>query len=355
MARAKGFQGIVGIKKATTWGTEVVPASGDGVEVTSLGVNGGLELVGDEQMTGAITAKPSSSGNHKFDVDLSSAIRYEGLETLVALFMGTAGAPTTVDTTAKQHVIKLKADHDGIFSTVAYEYLKDTKVGVLPSVKWNSLEISGKQGERLMLNMKGMANTWTNSSGTNTTTSIDSVTLSSNRLYAMFGDVAFKMNDQSGGSLASTPIYVQGFTLSMERPIKDNVTTEFSNKTSEPLASGFATAKLKLDFAVAADGTGGNELFQADQLAGTAKKAKLEFTSTTLAGSATQMFQWLIWMPYVQILSGEKITPKEPGAIAWSIDCELHHVTTVPTGWTSGYLDAVVFDMFTQRSTDALA
>lgn len=355
MARTKGFQGIVGIKKASTWGTEVVPASGDGIEVISLSPSGGLELVADEQITGKVTAKPSSSGNHKFDVELTTAIRYEGLEVLLALFMGTAGAPSTVDTTGKQHVLKPKDDIDGIFSTVAYEYLKDTKVGVFPSVKWTSIEISGKQGERLMLKAKGMANTWTDSSGSNDTTTIDSVTLPSNRLYAMFGDVTFKMNDQSGGSLASAPIYIQAFTLTMERPTKENVSTEFGNKTSEPLASGFAPFKLHLEFPVAQDGTGGNVLFQADQLAGTAKKAKIEITSTTLAGAATQYFQWLIWMPCVQILSGDKVAPRDPGAQAWGFDCELHHVGTIPTGFTSGYTDAVTIDIFSQRSTDALA
>ena len=33
MARAKGFQGIVGRKKGATWNTAVVPAALDGIEV----------------------------------------------------------------------------------------------------------------------------------------------------------------------------------------------------------------------------------------------------------------------------------------------------------------------------------
>jgi hypothetical protein len=355
MARAKGFQGIVGVKKAATWGTEVVLGATDGLEVESLDVNAGADLIPDNQLTGVVTMKPSSLGNLKVDVTLKTALRYEGLEVLTALVMGTAGAPTTVDTTAKQHVLKFKNDFDGIFSTLAYEYLKDTKVGVVPGLKWNKLKISGKQGERLMFEASGIGDTWSDASATNTTTTIDTITLSANRLYAVYRDVTFLLNDQTAGSLAATPIYIQGFSLEIERPHDQNVTTERGNKTSEPLPSGFATGKLTLDFSVAQDGTGGNVLFLADQIAGTAKKAKIEITSTTLAGSATQMFQWFIWMPYVQFSPVAKPSPSQPGAISWSQEAELHHVGTIPTGFTATYVDMVTIDQFTQRTTDALA
>lgn len=355
MARAKGYQGIVGLKKGATWGTDAVPASGDGLEVESLTVNGGAELIPDNQLTGSVTTKPSSIGNHKLDVEINTAYRYEGLETLLALFLGTAGSPSTVDTSAQQHVLKPKADVDGIFGTIAYEYLKDALVGVLPSVKFTSLTINGKQGERVMVNIKGMADTFTDASSNNTTTTIDSVTLPSAREYATFSQVAWLMNDQSAGSLASAPIYVNEFEITLERPHADNVTTERGNKSSEFLPSGFMTGKGKIGFSVAANGTGGNALFLADQMAGTAKKAKLTITSPTLAGAATQYFGLNVWMPYLQLLPGAKPTPSAPGAISWTQDFELHHVGTIPTGFTSGYTDIVTVDIFSTRSTDALA
>lgn len=356
MARAKGYQGIVGLKKATTWGTEVVPASTDGIEVESLEVNGGAELIPDNQITGVITTKPSSLGNHKVDVTIKTALRYEGLEPLVALVLGaTAGAGSTVDTSAKQHVIKPKNDRDGIFATLAYEYLKDTKVAAIPGLKFTNIKISGKQGERIMLEATGIGDTWTDASASNTTTTIDSITLPSAREYATFSQVVFKMNDQSGGSLASAPIYIQGFNLEIDFPTDANVTTERGNKTSEPLPSGFATGKLTLDFAVAQDGTGGNVVFLADQIAGTAKKAKFEITSPTLAGAASQYFQWLIWLPYVQFSPVAKPGPSQPGAISWSQEANLHHASAAPTGFTSGYLEMVVIDIFSTRAADALA
>lgn len=321
-----------------------------------MSVNGGLDLIPDQQIaTGAISAKPSSNGNHKVDFEISTGYRYEGMETFLALFFGTAGAPSVVDTSAYQHVLKPKADFDGIFSTIAYEYLKDALVGVLPSAKFTSLTISGKQGERIKISMKGMANTFTDASASNTTTTIDTVTLPSVREYATFPQAAWLMNDQTAGTLAATPIYVQGFELNLERPHKENVTTEFANKSGEFLPSGFLTGKGKIEFAVAQNGTGGNALFLADQMAGTAKKAKLTLTSAVLAGAATQMYALHIWMPYMQLLPGAKPVPSEAGAIAWSQDFELHHVGTIPTGFTAGYTDIVTVDLFSKLATDALA
>lgn len=355
MARGKGFQGIIGQKKATTWGTAVACGATDGIEVESLNISGGVELIPDMQLSGTVTMKPSSTGNHKVEVTIKTALRYEGLEPILAQFQGTAGAPTTVDTSAKQHALKLKADIDGVFATVAAEYLKDTKVLEIPGVKWNKLKITGKEGQRVMLEMTGIADTLTDASATNTTTTIDTVTLPSAREYVTYAQFLFYLNDQTAGSLAATPIYIQAFDLSLERPMKENVTTERGNKTSEPLPSGFATGSLKLDFAVAQDGTGGNVLFIADQLAGTPKKAKLQFTSSTLAGAATQYFQIIVWLPYVQLLPGAKPTPSEPGAIAWSQDSELHGVTAIPTGFPTGYIDMVTIDVYSTRTTDPLA
>lgn len=355
MARGKGFQGIVGVKIGSTWGTEVVPASGDGIEVESLTVNGGLELIPDMQLTGAITAKPSSNGNHKVDVEINTAYRFEGLGPLLAMVMGTAGAPSAADTSGYKHVLKPKSDLDGIFGTIAYEYLKDALVGVLPSVKFHEFTISGKQGERIMLNVKGIADTFTDASASNTTTTIDSITVPSNREYATFSQTSFLLNNQSAGSLASAPIYVQGFEIKVSRPHKENVTTERGNKTSEPLPSGFAEVTGKFDFAAVANGTGGNALFLADQMAGTAKKVKVSITGSTLIGSSTQYTGLDIWLPYVQLLPGAKPTPSEPGSIAWSQDARMSHVGTIPTGFTSGYTDAITIDQYNLRATDNLA
>lgn len=355
MARGKGFQGIVGLKKASTWGTEVVPGSGDGIEVTSLSVTGGLDLIPDDQITGAVTAKPSSNGNQNVEVELMTGHRYQGLETALALFFGTAGSPSTVDTSAYQHVIKPKTDFDGIFGTLAYEYIKDTAVAAIPSLKWTSCTIGAKQGERVKVTLKGIGDTWTDSSSNNTTTTIDTITLPSNREYATFAQCSFLMNNQSAGSLASAAVYVNEWELTFERPHKANITTERGNKTSEPLPSGFMTGKAKFGFSVVDSGTGGNSGLLADQLAGTAKKVKIVLTGSSLAGASTQYFGMNIWLPYVQLLPGAKPAPSEPGAIAWTQEAELHHASSTPTGFTSGYTDMVTLDIFSQRSTDALA
>src|SRR3990172_9315179 len=146
MARAKGFQGIVGRKKGATWGTATVPAALDGIEVVSLVPSGGAAMIEDNQITGRVTQREASAGLRNITVVLQTALRYEG---------------------------------NG--REIAYVSIKDTKVEELPSVKWNKLKISGKAGERIEIEVSGICRDWTDASASNTTTTIDSITLPANR------------------------------------------------------------------------------------------------------------------------------------------------------------------------------
>ena len=76
MARAKGFQGIVGRKKAATWGTAVAAGAGDGIEVTSCMIDGSTELIEDMQITGSVTQREAQAGNRASNVTLNTAFHF---------------------------------------------------------------------------------------------------------------------------------------------------------------------------------------------------------------------------------------------------------------------------------------
>ena len=44
-----------------------------------------------------------------------------------------------------------------------------------------------------------------------------------------------------------------------------------------------------------------------------------------------------------------------PGAVSYVVPWESHHVAAIPTGFTTGYTDAITMDIFSTRATDALA
>src|SRR5262245_14243762 len=136
MPRSKGFQGIVAREKGTTWGVATAAGSGDAIEVISCVPSGGLELIDDRQITGRVTQRRANAGIKQLTLTLMTALRYEGNGREIAYVLGTAGVPSTVDTTGKKHTFKIKDSLDGVFNTLAYENLKDTKVEECKSAKW---------------------------------------------------------------------------------------------------------------------------------------------------------------------------------------------------------------------------
>jgi hypothetical protein len=359
VARAKGFQGICGRKKGATWNTAVVPAATDGIEVISLVPSGGTALIEDQQITGRVTQREAAAGVKNVTVTLRTALRYEGNGHDVAMVMGTAGTPATVDTTGRLHVFKVKDDLDGIFNTLAYESIKDTKVEELTSVKWTGCKITGKPGERVEIELTGIASNWLSSDTTpaasNTTTTIDSITITAAREYALFHQAVLWMNAQGGAGLAGTDaVYISGFEINIERGLDARHSTQGGQIMDEPIPNGFTKVSGSFDFAALQDGTGGNAVFLAEQMVATAKKATLTITSPTLAGSATEYYKWKLWFPYLQF--GEaKVGIPGPGGPTWSIPFQAWHVATIPTGFTAGYLDAMTIENTNKLATDVLA
>lgn len=355
MARAKGFQGIVGWAPGTTWGTAVAAAALRGIEVKDLSVVGNRALIPDAQMTGRATARASRKGDLKVEGSLMTDLRYEGLEPLIANVLGTAGAPTTSDTSGKKHVFVLKDDLDGVFGTLAYELLKDTTVVEIPSAKIVGLTIKCAAGQSPEVEFRFVGNDYKTDSAVNTTTTIDTVTYPANREFAAFAQSVLRMNAASGGALAgSDAIFISSWEISIDRGLEGAVTTQFGDKIGEPRPTGPTKITGTIEFADLQDGTGGNLAFIADQLAATPKKLDLTITSPTLCGSATQYYQHVLYLPCVQFGDG-KPAINSWGALTWSAPFEAFHAPAVPTGFPATYDEAITWEVYSQRATDALA
>ena len=354
MARSKPFQGIVGRKKGSTWGTATVPAAADGLEVISLVPSGGSDLIEDMQLTGRVTQREADAGLRNITVTMRTGLRYEGNERDIAYVLGTAGTPSTVDTSGKLHAFKIKDSLDGIFETLAYESIKDTKVEELSSVKWNKLKLSGKAGERVELECSGICHDWSDSSASNTTTSIDSITITAAREFVQFAQGLLWINAQSGAGLATGDrVDISGFEVNFERGMDARFSTGGGLKCDEPIENGFLKVSGSFEFPALQDGTGGNAAFLAEQMSGTRKKATLTFTSPTLAGAATAYYFHKLWFPNLQF-GQAKVGLPGPGGPTWSIPFQAWHVTAVPTGFTAGYLDALTWENQSKLGTDPI-
>src|SRR5574340_880926 len=97
-------------------------------------------------------------------------LRYEGgWMYAFAKLMGTAGVPSTVDTSARMHTLKVNSNTDGLFDSLAYEIVKDTTVVEIPSVKWNKLTLRGRSGQPIEYELTGIGDAYNyGTSATNT-------------------------------------------------------------------------------------------------------------------------------------------------------------------------------------------
>lgn len=360
MARAKGYQGIVGLKKATVWGTAVACGALDGLEVHSANVVANRGIIARKGITGRVTQLTPDMGNVDVNGPITLPLRYEGAGRLIAGLFGTAGVPTTVDTTARTHVFKIADSTDGIFWTLAYEVLKDTLVYEFNTLKITGITLRWSTPGHVEIEVRTIGHNFSDASATNTTTTIDTITTPTYNEIAQARQAAggVLMNAQSGGALgAGDAVYVTGGEITFERPLNAVFTSEFGDKSSEPEPpSGddpFFKVTGSLTFANLQNGTGGNSAFVAEQIARTRKKMTILFTGDNLAGSATKKYEHKLFFP--DVVFGEGKPTLAAGTLGWQAPFESHHVTAAPTGFTAGYVDACTWENTNQIATDVLA
>lgn len=359
MAKAKGYQAIVGLKKASAWGTAVACGAGDGLEALTVGLRGIRQIIPDRSIRGFVYTYEGDKGNVVVEGTAVFPLRYEGVGRLVAGLLGTAGVPTTVDTTAKKHVLAVAATTDGIFWTLAYEILKDALIYEFNTVKIRRVTIRATIPGRVELEVDFIGHDFSDASATNTTTTIDTVTVPSNREIAQARQLVVRMNAQSGGALgASDAKYLSAFELNIERPLEPDFTTEFGDRSSEPMPpegdGAFLNVNGTLSFSQLDSGsTGGNSGLPAIQAARTLQKMDVTFTGDNLAGAATQKFQHVLYLPMVVL--GEGRPTLAQGRLAWQMPFTAHGVTAAPTGFTAGYIQPVTWEQYNQDANNPLA
>lgn len=351
----KGFKSIAAFKKAATWGTPVACGAGDGVEYRQESLTPDARFIADEQVTGKASKLFGDKGNEFHSGDLEVDVRYEGLETFFAMALGTAGVPSQVSSdNAYKHVLKINDSKEGIFGTLVFN--KQVGVWEYTTAKIGGFSLSIKNGERLkakfpMIPQGLNINT---SSGTNSNSTVGNITMPTNRDFALFSQMVVKINDGSGAALDNTNlVYLSEFEVALDNSYPtDDVTTRYGNLIDEPIQDGFTMVTGKLAFSKYFDGTGGNDTLIANLLSKTRKKMSVVFTGP-LANGATN-FQIALYFPDIQFSTGDA-NVGGAGRIPVNLNFEAHRRTSVPTGFTSGYTEAVTMEIVNQRTTDPLA
>ncbi len=349
---SEGREAKAAFKKATTWGTAVACGANDGVMVTNVGLTRTFDQLIDESV-GQSFKKNQDTGYQTVEGSLEGYLRYDGLDVLIAMVMGSTAAPSQKGTgsAAYSNYFAMASDTDGLFGTLAaymgfstHEY---------PGAKVTGMTISGESGQPLTISFDMVADTknTNTSTGTNNNTTIGTVTFPETQNRALFRHGKFWMNDATGAALdASMGVYPGKFTLAFTRNMDSNreANAELLDKTAEPTGNGFPDATLTLEFP---EYTSGHDTFIGDLGNGTHKKLQMSFVGGVIDASYYREFS--VYLPNLVITNADPAM-SGAGKIPASLQMAALGTATERTGMT-GIYEPFKINVLNTRTTSPLA
>lgn len=336
-------------KKAAVWGTAVACGANNGMLLLPTNIKRESDIDIDGSM-GMIYSKEGVPGPVKVDGDTPSYLRYDGLSLFLAMFMGTAGAPTLQGSGAYAYTFKVKTLLDGLF----YTFVKNMKnyIEEYPSSKCVGITIKGEVGAKpVEVTFQHIFNNKIVNSSINTTSTFANVTDFEEQNRVRFSEGIFLMNSQSGAALGSgDTIYPSSFEFSSKRKITTIYTTQYKTAISqelsdEPVCDGTIETTLKLEFARHT-----SSAYIADLYADAKKKLDLTFTGALIGGGYYRQFK--LQFPNLQL---KNVNPVDAnGNIKEPLEFIAHGALTAPTGMT-GLTDPFWISGINRLSTDPLA
>jgi hypothetical protein len=334
MSGVAGIELIYAAKKATTWGTAIAAGALNGFLSRPSGIKESQDTTIDDSL-GLFFPGDGAPGAIKVEGDLPAYLRYDGLDLLIYLAMGTvaARAANVGFASAYDYTYKPAKNTDGLFATFV-KHMKNY-IAEVPSLKITGFTIKGEVGKPVEFIIKTIGNriNKNTSTGTNTLTTANSITIAETANRLMFGQAVFRMNDASGIALAS-PTHVinpSGFELTFQRKLTgvygSNVTggTNSQDLIDEPTNDGMPEVTLKLQFPRHTGVT-----YLTDLGNDTRKKMDITFTGALIGGTANRSFK--IQMPHLQYKSVD-ITD-EQGIIKEPLEFNVYTAAAAPTGMT---------------------
>lgn len=289
-----GSDTIIGVTVATTFGTAVQAGANDKILVQSL-----QQSTNPEELT----ANPIGSGQDMTDdtqqgatsptIAIEKIANYNdaGLD-ILANFMGHAGV-SSMGSGAYAHSFMHNETWNSKFLTVAFQALSAATGAIeFPSCVTTKVEIKNENPPNYMMaNYELLADQRLISGTTNTTTTLESVTVGGTQRI-IFGPASyFLVNTQSGSALSNPTdrVSIKRAILTLDKPQEHVREAKGSAGNGQPLPSGDPpfTGTLEVELASLQNFT----WFTAAG-AGTEYKASLQNEGTLIGGSVYNLFQY---------------------------------------------------------------
>lgn len=330
------------IIKGATWLTAAqAGAAGCGISPTNPGAPKlSWPVVEIDELTNPNENALERGNVNPCDFNLDFNYRWDGLENiLLAMLMGTAGAPTGAGT-AKTHVLAMADSVFGKFVTYAVE--KGTKIHVVPSAKVIKASFTFNNGLlKVTFGLRGCYVT----DADGVVTSLASVTFPTIQSPAKACNAVFRLNVQGGDALAAgDKIYPKTFTIDIERKV-DGEHAAGSKYILEPVENGKPQVKLSMEFARQ---SATEEAWFANWVAEGEKKADVEITGAAIAGGGN----YSIKFEFPRLFFEDLEFPPNP-IIPAKVSFRALVAAAAPTGMT-GLTKPVTITVVNTRATDLL-
>ena len=361
---------LVARKKATTWGTAVAVGALDGVKITSETFPAGIPDPIKDDNVGDVLSGGTFQGDISVEGNVVIPVRFEGIENDLALFMGAAGVPTTVEAAlAFLHTMPFKSNSDGIFATWAIDKglgTVDSSPNEIETAKYGSIEFGFDAG-KAMLTCGLIANKIERASPVNGATEFGLVTNPTDGLLAVFSASTFRLTEVTGseGNLTATEdLLVSEARVTANRNISGDHVTGSNGEIDEPATDGLPEAQLIVTFPqllTAVDNLIKDAVaLQADRQP-KVYKAQLFVTGGLITGSVINSYFFYFDLPALTLANAPQ-NAGGPGAkvpVEMTFDILTPQAATLPNGtdwsWATAGGDPFRARVQNGRATDPLA
>lgn len=333
MGGVSGVEMKYALKKGTTWGTPVACGALDGLLLLPTGIKAGDAQLDVDDSQGLFFSADGTPGAVKIDGDLPGYLRYDGLDLLIALFMGSIGTPRALHSggaASYDYDYALASNTDGLFATLARHW--KNYVEEIRSLKVAGITLKGERGKPLQLVAECIGD-HAAYDGTNTTTTFNNVTIRETANRVHFAQSVFRMNAQSGAALGSGDIiYPNSFELTAKRKLSGVYSgalttggTTPRDIIDEPVNDGMPEVTLKLGFPTHTAKTRLTDLGSDAR-----KKCDITFTGPIIEGAIPRLFK--LQFPHLQMKSVDVVD--EAGIIKEPVEFVCHAASAAPSGMT---------------------
>lgn len=333
------------LKQATTWGVPALLTQNDALLFTKEKITRSREHLPDDS-AGQAFHTAADQGLVTCGGDLTCYLRYQGLDTLVALALGTAGTPVLSGASTYAHALRMAEATDGLFATLGL--YKGFSAHEYPSVKIDGFTINGEAGQPLTIAFHLTADDLSVNadSGVNTAAAMAALALPDPTNRVLFRQGVFLINDASDPALsANDGISPAKFALTFKRKLTGDHLAG-SDRIAEPCAAAFPELTLELTFPSYTSDTYLHDLGN-----DTHKKMQITFTGAPIESGHNYRLD--ILLPHLVITNAEAIVDKA-GKITHPVTMNILGAASAPAGMT-GITQPFAINLTNTRATDPLA